>query len=312
MTSIAHCRPWIPVAAISDINAADASGRRRRCVTSSLLISGILWIAGCGANKAETTRISENSESDASGMEAPSEAEASVPQTSPSGATEPSPVSSLGTYPPASAETPPSPSTSVEEPSAEEPSDETPPTTCNCSLVDGDKKETPEFDNCLEKRDAHWVVAPSAIAAGAFSKKKPRLVLLSRCGAFWALKNGTAQQTQFFDNWADDFVDGRARLIWNGKYGYMDKNLKVTTEPVYEFAWPFAYGYGRVCNQCTFEKMGEHEAVHCKSCGLVDPKGKAVLPLGASPDEIDAVIDAAVERALKEEARAKRRKGTQQ
>jgi hypothetical protein len=55
---------------------------------------------------------------------------------------------------------------------------------------------------------------------------------------------GPVQKTFCYDNGADYFVEDLARLIDSrGRFGFMNKKLKVVIVPKYTFAFPFENGF---------------------------------------------------------------------
>ena len=96
---------------------------------------------------------------------------------------------------------------------------------------------------------------------------------------FYVSKSGKVVHTYFFDNGADYFHDGLARVIKKGKIGFIDENLKVVIKPKYDFATPFKNGKARVCNGCREKKDGEHNIMVGGKWGTIDTIGKLIEPL---------------------------------
>jgi hypothetical protein len=59
----------------------------------------------------------------------------------------------------------------------------------------------------------------------------------------------------------------------------MDESLKTAIKPKYDFAFPFCNGYAIVCYQCKPEQNGEHKEVSGGQWGVINKKGKVVIPI---------------------------------
>ncbi len=98
----------------------------------------------------------------------------------------------------------------------------------------------------------------------------------------WAYidRSGTVLVRPFiFDNGPDPFVDGLARHVAGGKYGFFDETGRVVIEAKFDFAAPFAEGLAPVCDGCTRKMMGEHWTMVGGSWGYVDRQGKLAIPM---------------------------------
>lgn len=104
-------------------------------------------------------------------------------------------------------------------------------------------------------------------------------VVLRDGGAFYVSSTGKVMRTHFFDNGADYFVEGLARTVAHGKFGFMDEALKVVVAPEYDFAFPFADGLAVVCQGCRSRADGEHRPVLGGKWGKIDKAGKIVIPI---------------------------------
>lgn len=81
-----------------------------------------------------------------------------------------------------------------------------------------------------------------------------------------------------FDNGADEFVDGRARIVEGEKHGFLASTGEIVVPPTWSFAAPFSGGYAAVCEGCKREEMGEHFMMTGGTWGYVDVAGKVVIP----------------------------------
>jgi len=86
-----------------------------------------------------------------------------------------------------------------------------------------------------------------------------------------------------FDNVPDEFSEGLARFVKDGKMGFFDKSGKIVIPASYDFALPFENGAARVCRGCAQERYGEHYSMTGGQWGAVDRRGRFVVPLGPAP-----------------------------
>ena len=103
---------------------------------------------------------------------------------------------------------------------------------------------------------------------------------------FYVSRNGKVVRTHFFDNSADYFEEGLARMILNDKFGYINKELETVIPPKYDFAFPFQNEHAIVCNQCKPEPAGEHKEVTGGNWGVINKDGKVIIPITLKRDEL--------------------------
>ena len=103
---------------------------------------------------------------------------------------------------------------------------------------------------------------------------------------FYVSKTGEVVRTHFYDNGADYFVEGVARTILDGKFGYIDQQLNIVIMPEYDFAFPFINGMAIVCNDCRSESDGEHKVMVGGRWGVINKVGMVILPLNFSKKEL--------------------------
>ena len=96
---------------------------------------------------------------------------------------------------------------------------------------------------------------------------------------FYVSKSGKVVHTYFFDNGADYFHDGLARVIKKGKIGFINTKLEVVIEPKYDYARFFENGKAKVCNGCREKKDREHSMMVGGKWGLIDTTGKLIEPM---------------------------------
>jgi len=109
-------------------------------------------------------------------------------------------------------------------------------------------------------------------------------------GCFWLHKNRTLRRVHCFDNGADPFEQGYARLVGNsGKFGYVNEKLAIVLPPQFDFAYPFNGGQAKVCMGCKAEKThpgAEHSHMKGGKWKIISAKGEVLKNcLGASSYE---------------------------
>jgi hypothetical protein len=80
-----------------------------------------------------------------------------------------------------------------------------------------------------------------------------------------------------FDNAADDFVEGHARIVDGDRYGFISSTGAVVVKPTWSFVDRFSGGMAAVCEGCVREPMGEHFTMTGGKWGYVDSKGTVVI-----------------------------------
>jgi len=96
---------------------------------------------------------------------------------------------------------------------------------------------------------------------------------------FYVSKSGKIVHTFMWDNGADRFFDGLARVIKKGKFGFINDKLEIVIKPQYDFANSFKNGKAKVCNGCTKQQDGEHYMMVGGKWGVIDTKGRIIEPL---------------------------------
>lgn len=98
-------------------------------------------------------------------------------------------------------------------------------------------------------------------------------------GLFWIDRMGKRlAQAVAYDNGADPFVEGRARIVDNGLMGFIDQKGMVVVKPRFTFLAPMEGGRARFCEGCTKVADGEHYRFEGGRWGYVDADGKVVEP----------------------------------
>lgn len=80
-----------------------------------------------------------------------------------------------------------------------------------------------------------------------------------------------------FDNGPDYFVEGRARIVENGKIGFIGEDGVVAVPPRFDHAGSFCEGLAPVCEGCRIVPDGEHSRVEGGTWGYVGPTGTLVI-----------------------------------
>jgi hypothetical protein len=80
------------------------------------------------------------------------------------------------------------------------------------------------------------------------------------------------------DNGPDYFVAGRARIVKDGKVGFIDKQGRVVIEPRYEFATQFCRARAAVCAGCKERREGEITRMEGGRWGYIDWHGRPAIP----------------------------------
>lgn len=84
-----------------------------------------------------------------------------------------------------------------------------------------------------------------------------------------------------FDNGPDDFMEGLARYVENGKVGFVNQCLKPVVPAEFDWAGPFSNGVAVVCKDCSHvfeDEYREHSAVKGGTWGAINPQGKHLVP----------------------------------
>ena len=97
-------------------------------------------------------------------------------------------------------------------------------------------------------------------------------------------RGGKTLATAFvFDNGADEFAEGRARITEEKvkgepkTYGFLATSGEIVVAPTWSWVLPYSDGRAAVCQGCTREQVGEHFTMVGGSWGYVDLDGKLVV-----------------------------------
>jgi len=82
-----------------------------------------------------------------------------------------------------------------------------------------------------------------------------------------------------FDNGPDYFSSGRARVVANGKVGFIDERGVLVVTPRWDGATAFCGKVALVCNGCTRGTGDDADVLSGGVWGAIDPKGREIVPL---------------------------------
>ena len=97
-------------------------------------------------------------------------------------------------------------------------------------------------------------------------------------GFYYVRRDGRTAPTMMMDNWADPFIDGRARSPVNGKIGYIDRHLTLIISAKYDGAYLFNHGFAVVCAGCKVKSGGEYSWYEGGKWGCIDRSGREQAP----------------------------------
>lgn len=122
-------------------------------------------------------------------------------------------------------------------------------------------------------------IAPRFRMAYEFNQEGLAAVVDDDGPAFIDTSGKVLARAYLFDNGPDYFVAGRARIVENGKLGFIDRKGHLKVKPAYDYATPFCEARAGVCNGCRIEASGEYQRVVGGRWGYIDPNGRVVVPL---------------------------------
>ena len=85
-----------------------------------------------------------------------------------------------------------------------------------------------------------------------------------------------------FENGPDDFMEGLARYVENGKVGFVNQCLRPVVPAEFDWAGPFSNGIAVVCRDCSHvfeDEYREHSAIKGGTWGVINSRGKRLVPL---------------------------------
>lgn len=152
--------------------------------------------------------------------------------------------------------------------------------------------EVTTFEHCGSERDDGTAeIRPEHLAALDFGADG--LVAIRFGDHFYYFRrDGRSARVPTWDNWADDFAEGRVRTVRavDGveKFGYLDRELAVVIAPRFDWGFPFEGGRALVCVGCRPAAPDDdgHSMVSGGLWGYIDRTGKEVVPVRFSREEL--------------------------
>lgn len=83
----------------------------------------------------------------------------------------------------------------------------------------------------------------------------------------------------FFDNGPDYFVGSMARIVKDGKVGFIDERGHIAIPPRWDYAASFCEGLAPVCQGCSHGVGDERDVFSGGSWGYIDTYGRLAIPL---------------------------------
>jgi hypothetical protein len=130
------------------------------------------------------------------------------------------------------------------------------------------------------------VIAPRFLFAYSFSPEGVAAVIEDGVPAYIDPQGRVIAQAFLYDNGPDYFTEGRARVVVEGKVGFIDRFGKIAVAPRYDYAAAFCHGLAVVCTGCAKQQQGEHASYSGGKWGFVDRQGRVAIPL-----RYDAVVE---------------------
>lgn len=95
--------------------------------------------------------------------------------------------------------------------------------------------------------------------------------VLDNSGWYYISRTGDfVIRPKIHDNGPDDFSEGLARYVEDGKIGFFDTSGQIVIAAQFEFATRFEDGKAKVGKGCQFGSYGEHTTVECASWSVVE------------------------------------------
>lgn len=119
-------------------------------------------------------------------------------------------------------------------------------------------------------------IAPEFLMATSFLPGGIAWVAASDALYWIDAKGRRVAQAYPYDNGADEFVEGRARIIEGGKVGFIDESGQVVVRARFDFLGPLDGGRAPFCNGCVEVQDGEHSFYDGGVWGLIDRDGNVL------------------------------------
>lgn len=131
----------------------------------------------------------------------------------------------------------------------------------------------------FKNQDGEIIIAPDYSFVYDFNEKGVALVFGKMGWSCIDSGNRILLNPFQYDNGPDPFAEGLARFTENKKIGFFDVGCRKIIEAKYDFAFPFEENFAVVCLGCKSIKMEEHSSIEGGKYGLIDKKGKVIVPI---------------------------------
>lgn len=147
-----------------------------------------------------------------------------------------------------------------------------------------------ENDNFgFKNQDGEVIIAPQYSFTYDFNEKEVAHVFGKEGWSCIDTKNRILLIPFQYDNGPDPFVEGLARFTEDKKIGFYDAGCRKIIEAKYDFAFPFEENFAVVCLGCKSIKMDEHSTIEGGKYGLIDKKGKMIIPIEYDSISVDLI-----------------------
>ncbi|WP_051261135.1 WG repeat-containing protein [Desulfovibrio inopinatus] len=120
------------------------------------------------------------------------------------------------------------------------------------------------------------VLPPMYVIAWTFSQYNVAFAVDDAGWALIDLHGDVLLRPYVFDNGPDEFHDGLARFVHNGKIGFFNEKGEIVIPAQFDFAQPFSDGISAVCFGCTAQRDGEHTYHSGGTWTRIDAQGREV------------------------------------
>ncbi|TGN18052.1 WG repeat-containing protein [Leptospira idonii] len=151
------------------------------------------------------------------------------------------------------------------------------------NLVPFEQNELHGFKN----KSGKVVIPAQYILANEFNKQGVTFVLGKEGWKCIDQTNKFLLTPFIYDNGPDYEAEGLARFVENKKIGFFNSACQKKIEATYDFALPFENKFSVVCNGCKLIPIEEHSELQGGSYGVIDQKGKIVVPIEFDSVSID-------------------------
>lgn len=103
---------------------------------------------------------------------------------------------------------------------------------------------------CEQTSDGSIVLSRRSLADIYSGPEGLGSVVVDDRGLYFVSRSGRMALAFVFDNGTDNVVEGVARIVKNGKVGFVDAQLDQIVAPVWDFAFPFEQRVAQVCVGC--------------------------------------------------------------